>query len=156
MRDGVSTYADVYLPAGQGPYPVILSRVPYGKQTDYIGQPKVGQFWARRGYAYVSQNVRGRFGSEGMFAAYHDHQEDRDGYDSVDWISKQPWSNGRVGLMGESYYGYTSLAAASSGHPAIKAISPANISVAWEKQVLDGAYPLQASGLAKTHYRLSG
>lgn len=147
MRDGIVTYADIYVPAGKGPFPVILSRVPYGTQTKYLGQPVVGQFWARKGYVYVAQNVRGRFGSEGLFGAYNERQEERDGYDTVEWITKQPWSNDRVGLMGESYFGYTSIAAANSGHPAIKAISPATISTAREKQVLDGAYPLQSSGM---------
>jgi hypothetical protein len=70
-----------------------------------------------------------------------------DAYDTIEWIVSQEWSNGIVGAMGESYYGYTALAAAASGHPAIKAISAANITLAREKQVLDGAYPLQASGL---------
>lgn len=147
MRDGVATLAEVYLPKGEGPFPVILSRVPYGTKSEYIGQYNVGRFWAAHGYAYVAQNVRGRFGSEGRFGSYHNQQEERDGYDTVDWITKQPWSNDRVGLVGESYYGYTSLAGAHSGHPAVKSISPANITIAREKQVLDGAFPIQASGL---------
>ena len=147
MRDGIKIIGEVYLPEKDGKYPVIVSRVPYGTMTDYLAQPTVGRFWAERGYVYLAQNVRGRFGSEGMFAAYHGRQEERDGFDTVDWIIRQPWSNGRVGLMGESYFGYTSLAAAFSGHPAIKAISPATITIAREKQVLDGAYPIQASGM---------
>lgn len=147
MRDGIITYGDIYVPTGEGPFPVILSRVPYGTQTKYLGQPVVGRFWAEKGYVYVAQNVRGRFGSEGIFSAYHDGQEERDGYDTVEWVTQQPWSNDRVGLMGESYFGYTSIAAVYSGHPAIKAISPATITVDREKQVLDGAYPLQSSGM---------
>ena len=147
MTDGERLLTDIYLPAGDGPYPVILSRVPYGTKSDYIFQPKVAEFFTRHGYAYVSQNVRGRFSSEGEFTAYIEGVEIQDGFDTVEWITRQPWSNGDVGVMGESYYGYTTLMAAVSGHPAIKAISPANITLAREKQVLDGAFPLQASGL---------
>lgn len=147
MRDGVKLYADIYVPSGEGPFPVILSRVPYGTQSDYILQPAYGKYFTDRGYVYVSQNVRGRFGSEGLFTAYVEGQEIPDAYDTVEWIVNQDWSNDNVGVMGESYYGYTSLMAAVSGHPAVKAISPANITLAREKQSLDGVFPIQASGL---------
>ncbi len=147
MRDGVGLFTDVYLP-GDGPFPVVLTRVPYGKRSDYVYLPRIGQFWAQHGYAFVGQDVRGRFGSEGSFSPYASNdQEGLDAYDTTEWIARQPWSDGNVGMMGESYYGYTSLAGARSGHPALKAISPGNITMAREKQVLDGAYPLQASGL---------
>jgi putative CocE/NonD family hydrolase len=147
MRDGANLLTDVYLPPGRGPFPVILTRQPYGSKTEYVFQPAVGRFFAENGFGYVTQNVRGRFGSEGTFAAYSDDLEILDAYDTIDWIVSQDWSNGIVGAMGESYYGYTALAAAASGHSAIKAIAAANITIAREKQVLDGAYPLQASGL---------
>ncbi|MFQ5547434.1 MAG: CocE/NonD family hydrolase [Woeseia sp.] len=147
MRDGIRLMTDIYLPPGRGPFPVIISRVPYGTRTDYIFQPAVGRFFADNGFGYITQNVRGRFGSEGEFTAYTSDDEINDAYDTIDWIISQEWSNGIVGVMGESYYGYTALAAAASGHSAIKAISPANITLAREKQVLDGAFPLQASGL---------
>jgi len=147
MSDSQRLLTDVYLPAGDGPYPTILSRVPYGTKTDYIFQPQVAKFFTDHGYAYVSQNVRGRFGSDGEFTAYSKGVEIQDGYDTVEWITGEFWSNGDVGVMGESYYGYTTLMAAVSGHPAIKAISPANITLAREKQSLDGAFPIQASGL---------
>ena len=147
MRDGVNLYTDVYIPEGEGPFPIILSRVPYGTKSDYILQPFYGEYFNERGYVYVSQNVRGKFGSEGIFTAYVEGQEIPDAYDTIDWIVKQEWSDGNVGVMGESYYGYTSLMAAVSGHPAVKAISPANITLAREKQSLDGVFPIQASGL---------
>jgi putative CocE/NonD family hydrolase len=147
MRDGVHLSTDIYLPRKEGPFPVILCRVPYGTQSDYVFQPAVGRFFAENGFVYVAQNVRGRFGSEGIFNAYIDGQEVPDAYDTIEWIVAQDWSDGNVGVMGESYYGYTTLAAAASGHPAIKAISPANITLAREKQTSDGAFPLQASGL---------
>lgn len=151
MRDGIMLVTDVYLPPGRGPFPVVLCRVPYGTKSDYIFQPAVGHFFAENGFAYIAQNVRGRFGSEGTFTAYTDDHESTDAYDTIDWIVSQEWSNGIVGVMGESYYGFTALAAAASGHSAIKAISAANITLAREKQVLDGAYPLQASGLWTLH-----
>ncbi len=148
MRDGVGLFTDIYLPPGDGPFPVVLTRVPYGKRSDYVFLPAIGQFWVRHGYAYVGQDVRGRFGSEGSFSPYTPNdQEGLDAYDTIEWITRQPWSDGNIGMMGESYYGYTSLIGARSGHPALKAISPGNITMAREKQVLDGAYPLQASGL---------
>ena len=147
MRDGVNLYTDIYIPKGKGPFPIILSRVPYGTKSDYILQPFYGEYFNERGYVYVSQNVRGKFGSEGIFTAYVEGQEIPDAYDTIDWIVKQEWSDGNVGVMGESYYGYTSLMAAVSGHPAVKAISPANITLAREKQSLDGVFPIQASGL---------
>ncbi len=147
MRDGVNLMTDIYLPAGRGPFPVVLTRLPYGTKTEFAFQPATGHFFAENGFAYVAQNVRGRFGSEGTFSAYIDGQEIPDAYDTIDWIVSQEWSNGIVGVMGESYHGYTALAAAASGHSAIKAISAANITLAREKQVLDGAFPLHGSGL---------
>ena len=147
MRDGINLLTDIYIPAGDGPFPVILSRVPYGTKSDYILQPAYGEYFTDRGYVYVSQNVRGRFGSEGKFTAYIEGQEIPDAYDTIDWIVNQEWSDENIGVMGESYYGYTSLMAAISGHPAVKAISPANITLAREKQSLDGVFPIQASGL---------
>jgi putative CocE/NonD family hydrolase len=147
MRDGVRLFADVYLPQGDGPFPVILIRVPYGKRSEYTFMPALGRFWIEHGYSFVAQDVRGRFGSEGAFTPHLEGRETRDAYDTLEWIASQSWCDGNIGMMGESYYGHTSLAGAWSGHPALKAISPGTITVAREKQTLDGAYPLQASGL---------
>jgi putative CocE/NonD family hydrolase len=154
MRDGVRLFADVYLPHGDGPFPVILIRVPYGKRSEYTFMPALGRFWKERGYAFVVQDVRGRFGSEGSFTPYSSGQEIfqpgqevPDAYDTLDWIAAQSWCDGNIGMMGESYYGYTSLAGAWSGHPALKAISPATITVPRERRVLDGVFSLQAGGL---------
>jgi putative CocE/NonD family hydrolase len=147
MRDGVRLLTDVYLPDGEEPFPVILCRVPYGTKTDYVFQQQAGEYFSSKGFAYVTQNVRGRFGSEGEFTAYVHGQEIPDGYDTIEWIVAQDWSDGNIGVMGESYYGYTTLMAAVGGHPAVRAISPANITLAREKQSLDGSFPLQASGL---------
>lgn len=147
MRDGINLLTDVYLPPGRGPFPVIMTRLPYGTRTASMYQPAIGLFFADNGFAFIAQNVRGRHGSEGEFTAYTDDHEIDDAYDTIDWIVAQEWSNGIVGVMGESNYGFTAFEAAASGHPAIKALSTANITLARETQVFDGAYPLQGSGL---------
>jgi putative CocE/NonD family hydrolase len=127
MRDGVKLATDVYTPDAEGPFPVIVIRVPYGKTDPYIYLPTIGKFWARKGYAMVAQDVRGKWGSEGVFEPFTHEVED--GYDTLDWISRQPWSNGNVGMMGESYYGYTTWAGAVGGHPSLKAVAPSTTSM---------------------------
>jgi len=127
MRDGVRLAADVYLPAGLGTVPAVMLRVPYGRRTPDMGFDVVGAFFARKGYACVIQDVRGKFSSEGTFDPGVGEVDD--GYDSVAWAAAQPWCDGRVGLWGESYYGYTAWAAAISGHEAIRCIAPGDIGV---------------------------
>ena len=129
MRDGVLLAADVYLPvesgAGEsgrvaaGPFPTVLERTPYDKRgTGGSGRPRpeTGRYFASRGYAAVFQDVRGRFDSQGAFVKYLD--DPADGYDTVEWIARQAWSNGRVGTFGLSYGAHTqaSLAAANPPH----------------------------------------
>lgn len=128
-RDGVRLATDVYLPEGPGPFPTVLTRLPYGKTEAYCSMPVVADFWNRRGYAAVIQDVRGKWGSEGVFEPNLAKNESGDGYDTLEWIAKQPWSNGRIGMFGESYYGFTSWAGALSGHPALVAIAPGDITV---------------------------
>jgi len=123
MRDGVVLFADVYRPAGPGPYPTLLQRTPYDKQTS---TPFILRA-AGSGYAVVVQDVRGRFTSEGAFLAFVNERQD--GYDTLDWLVAQPWCDGNVGMFGGSYVGLTQWQAAISGHPALKAIVP-NITAA--------------------------
>ena len=85
--------------------------------------PLIAPHITERGYVFVVQDVRGKFRSEGEAMPYT-HEVD-DGYDTVEWVSRQAWSNGRVGMFGDSYYGYTQWAAVASGHSALKAIVPA-------------------------------
>jgi putative CocE/NonD family hydrolase len=118
MRDGVSLSADVYLPVGDGPWPVLLTRTPY----DNTRLVEIGIWWAERGYAYVGQDVRGRYDSEGTFIYYHAEVED--GYDTIDWIGRQAWCDGNVGMTGGSYLGQTQYLAAITQHPLLKAICP--------------------------------
>ncbi|WP_291280105.1 CocE/NonD family hydrolase [Galactobacter sp.] len=122
-RDGVHLATDVYLPGGDTtPGDTILIRLPYDKSGEYTFIPVVAEYFMRSGYRVVAQDVRGKFRSEGQTLLFV--HEVNDGYDTIDWITKQEWSNGRVAMWGDSYYGYTQWAAASSGHPALKAISP--------------------------------
>ena len=107
MRDGVELIADVYRPNAPGRFPVILQRTCYDRSEFDAAD---GAFFAQRGYVYVSQNVRGRGGSTGEFEPTLN--EAADGYDSVEWCGGQPWSNGKVGMMGASYNGFCAWTAA--------------------------------------------
>jgi predicted acyl esterase len=124
MRDGVRLATDVYLPAGGvvGPGPVVLIRLPYDKNGEYTFIPDIAAYMVARGYRVVTQDVRGKFRSEGESLLWIN--EAYDGYDTIAWIVEQAWSDGAVGMWGDSYYGFTQLAAASSGHPALRAIAP--------------------------------
>lgn len=148
MRDGVRLATDVYLPEGPGPFATVLTRLPYGKTEPYCVMPVIADYWNRRGYAAVVQDVRGKWGSEGVFEPNLNKNEIADGYDTIDWIARQPWSNGRVGMWGESYYGFTSWAGATSQHPALVAIAPGDITVDRVKATFrGGALQLNTVGL---------
>jgi len=109
MRDGVTLSADVYRPDTTQPVPVILVRTPY--DNGVAAHVAAGKRWARRGYAYVVQDVRGRGESDGEF--YPLVTEGNDGFDTIAWITRQPWSNKRVGMMGSSYLGWVQVYAAA-------------------------------------------
>lgn len=145
MRDGARLIADVYIPAWSGPVPTVLIRQPYGRRTPNMSFDTTARFFAGKGYACVVQDVRGKFSSEGEFDP--GANEVSDGYDTIEWIVDQDWSNGRVGMWGESYYGFTSYAGAISGHPALACIAPGDISVdrraSWVRQ---GAFLLNTTG----------
>lgn len=138
MRDGIRLVTDVYLPDGPGPFPVLLIRLPYGKTEPVCAMPLIASFWARKGYACVVQDVRGKWGSEGVFVPAVGQTEVEDGTDTIAWIAGQPFSNGRVGMWGESYYGFTSYAGAVGGHPALKCIAPGDIGVDRYRNVYKG------------------
>jgi putative CocE/NonD family hydrolase len=120
MRDGARLLADIYRPDSPGRFPVILIRGPYGRGADV--PPGGVDHFATRGYVVVIQAVRGTDGSEGEFEPWLN--ERKDGYDTIDWVSRQAWSTGRVGMMGLSYLGQSQWAAAVEAHPALKAIIP--------------------------------
>lgn len=138
MRDGIRLATDVYHPDAPGPFPAMLIRLPYGKTEPVCLMPLIADFWARKGYACVVQDVRGKWGSEGVFVPAVGQTEVEDGTDTIDWIVQQPFSNGRVGMMGESYYGFTSYAGAVGGHPALRCIAPGDISVDRYRNVYRG------------------
>ncbi|MEF2978371.1 CocE/NonD family hydrolase [Subtercola sp. YIM 133946] len=123
MRDGVRLATDVYLPGGDvTPGETILIRLPYDKNGEYTFIPPIAAYMMGRGYRVVAQDVRGKFRSEGETLLMVN--EAADGYDTIEWITQQEWSNGRVAMWGDSYYGFTQWAAVSSQHPALRAISP--------------------------------
>lgn len=125
MRDGVQLSTDVLLPKGaSGPLPTILVRTPYDKQT-LEAKTLEGRYkkFLNRGYAFVLQSERGRFFSEGNYDTYL-AGADTDGYDTLDWIAKQPWSNGKVGTFGCSSTGEQQWPMANSKHPAHAAMMP--------------------------------
>ncbi|MCC7365569.1 MAG: CocE/NonD family hydrolase [Dehalococcoidia bacterium] len=123
MRDGTVLRADVFRPAPEGDYPVLLCRTPYNKSLANLSYGWLQPIRpASEGYAVVIQDVRGRFESEGTFRPFH--QELDDGFDTVEWCARQPWSNGRVGMYGLSYLGATQWLAAAAQSPNLQAIFP--------------------------------
>lgn len=119
MRDGVILYADIYRPSSPGKYPVLLTRLPYGKQAIVFQNS-----WAlvQAGYVVIIQDCRGTFTSEGQFN-YCFHEGD-DGYDTVEWAAALPYSTGAVGMTGVSYLGWTQWSAALRRPPHLRAIAP--------------------------------
>ena len=118
MRDGVHLATDIYVPAVRettvsGKFPTILERTPYDKAA--AGNVTNGTYFARRGYVCVIQDVRGRFASEGEW--YPFAKEAPDGYDTVEWLAAQEWSDGQVGTMGGSYCGSDQSALATLNPP---------------------------------------
>jgi uncharacterized protein len=115
MRDGVKLSTSAYLPEGAGPFPVVLIRTPYGKATQAIGNSA----WTGRGFALVVQDCRGKGKSEGEYRPFWD--DPTDGFDTVEWVAKQSWSDGRVGMYGASAMGITANLAAMMNPPHLTA-----------------------------------
>ncbi|MFO0996727.1 MAG: CocE/NonD family hydrolase [Alphaproteobacteria bacterium] len=123
MRDGTTLLADVYRPAAPGRYPVILLRTPYNRRLPTLAYLQLDPVRAaERGYALVIQDTRGRFASEGEFYCFAD--EGKDGYDTIEWAAKQPWSDGKVGMYGASYMGAVQWLAAIERPPHLRCIAP--------------------------------
>ena len=124
MRDGVTLATDVYLPenvAEGARLPAILMRTTYNKGTENKGirvHAVMAKPYTDKGYAVVVQDTRGRNGSAGVDSIFFNDMND--GYDTVEWITQQPWSDGNVGMLGMSALGITSYMAVASGHPALK------------------------------------
>ena len=124
MRDGVVLRADIYRPAGEGSWPTLVVRTPYGKGsiTENAWNGVSPTEAARRGFLVVVQDVRGRFASDGVWEVLR--HEGHDGTDTIAWAARLPGSNGRVGMVGGSYCGNTQWQAAIEQPPALKAITP--------------------------------
>lgn len=167
MRDGVHLAADVYLPSGKGPWVVLLERTPYGKrgtnhadrslrEPEPLSKPQVAQRFAAAGFAYVLQDCRGRFDSEGKFEKYLNEQ--RDGVDTLQWILRQPWCDGRICTLGFSYGAHvqTALAAATPSGLAAQFIDSGGFSSAFHSGIRQGgAYELKQLTWALKHARLA-
>lgn len=120
MRDGVRLATDFYFPEGaKGHLPTILIRTPYGKDnydSEFTGMLKR---YLENGYAIAIQDVRGRFESEGAYVMWNSTRNDS--FDTLDWLSKQSWSNGNIGTIGCSALGQAQIISAATRHPAHKA-----------------------------------
>ena len=130
MRDGVKLATDIFLPgrngvAVDGRFPVVLSRTPYGKASGMSGCDQ--KIYVPSGYVVVRQDTRGRGGSEGIWHWMTDARQD--GYDTIEWIAKQPFSDGKIGMVGCSYVGATQHLAAMGRPPHLTTIIPADPSI---------------------------
>ena len=121
LRDGVELATDLYFPAGWSegdePLPLVLARTPYDK----LNQREVGERATARGYVFAAQDVRGRYASEGEF--YPFAHEGPDGYDAVEWLAEQPWCNGKVATIGQSYVAVVQSALAALNPPHLSAMA---------------------------------
>jgi len=143
MRDGVKLYTVIWIPNGAHDAPIILTRTPYNaakhvrdeqSRTLLGALPLESEGYVRAGYIRVYQDVRGKYGSEGAYVMTRppigplnpttvDHTTDA--YDTIDWLVKHlPQSNGKVGMIGSSYEGFTVVMALLHPHPALKAAVP--------------------------------
>ncbi|WP_353484823.1 CocE/NonD family hydrolase [Haliscomenobacter sp.] len=127
MRDGVRLATDIYRPKGDKKVPVIFSKTPYNFNSWSNGEQRNGTYQAaleavKRGYAYVVQNERGRYFSEGNWDILG--PPTTDGYDAVDWLSKQAWSNGKVAPIGCSSTAEWQMAVVALNHPALATFIP--------------------------------
>jgi putative CocE/NonD family hydrolase len=120
MRDGVRLSVDVFQPQAEGRFPAILIITPYSNNQGYRTR---GTWFARRGYVVAVADSRGRYDSEGQWDPFGP-QHKTDGYDLVEWLARQPWCDGKVGMMGLSYMGWTQWWTATQSPPSLRAIVP--------------------------------
>ena len=118
MRDGVILRADIYRPAADGKFPVLLQRTPYNKDNGV----DFGLMAATHGFVVIFEDVRGRYASDGEWYTFKN--EPNDGYDSVEWAAALPYSDGKVGMFGGSYVGATQMLAAIAHPPHLAGICP--------------------------------
>lgn len=114
--DGVSLVSDIYRPQVSDATPTILVRIPFSKTfMNSLGADAIGRFWASRGYTVVVQGTRGRYKSGGTF--YPMRHERQDGIETLQWLARQPWFDGRLGMWGGSAFGQTQWALADQTQP---------------------------------------
>ncbi len=121
IRDGTLLDAMVWRPAAPGRYPALVERVPY----ELVWRSRAnGELYARHGYAVVAQNVRGTYASEGRYSHFRDDGwgENQDGYDTIEWVARQPWSDGQVGMLDGSFSGVTQYLVAPTRPPHLRAL----------------------------------
>jgi hypothetical protein len=130
MRDGVRLAVDVYRPEAEGTYPALLSTLPYLKdlqqhppELSHSVEAGATPFFVANGYVHVIAQVRGSGLSQGQFNWY-DLTEQKDGYELVEWIARQPWCTGNVGMIGESYLGISQWLIAAQQPPHLRCIAP--------------------------------
>ncbi len=142
MRDGTLLATNIYLPEGEGPWPVVLTRTPYNKD----GAGSTASRYTQRGYVLISQDVRGRYASEGENRPFED--DIHDGYDTIAWIIEQDFSNGRVGIFGTSAPGITSNLAAAAAPPGLQAayVTVAPDSLFSRSRFINGVFKESHSG----------
>jgi hypothetical protein len=144
MRDGIRLATDVYRPAREGElvggrFPTVVCITPYDKAERRYTE--IADFFVPHGYAVVLQDLRDRHRSEGTKEYFHSAtpHTGRDGYDTIEWIATQPWSNGRTGMVGSSYAGITQIRTALESPPHLTAIwpdvAPTNV---YENQTREG------------------
>ena len=151
MRDGVKLATDIYLPRGDGPFPVVLARTPYSRVKHNEGAAN----FAAGGYVFVNQDMRGRFDSEGenlpfVGCGWGEHQ---DGVDTIAWLKQQKWCNGNIGTIGGSAGGITQNLLAGAAPDGLKA---QYISVATTSLYSDATYTGGAFRKADTENWLTG
>jgi len=136
-RDGTDLFADIYRPNAEGKFPALLSISPYGKdiiklpcpvgrRSDYTRgtggiEAGISEYFVTRGYVHVIADYRGIGRSGGEYCHFGQKQQE-DGYDIIEWIAKQPWCNGNVGMLGMSYFAVNQYLVAAQNPPHLKAI----------------------------------
>jgi predicted acyl esterase len=142
LRDGTTIYIDVYRPMNDAPAGALVAWSPYGKHglkslaimpgadvpPEWVSKHVIWEgpdpeFWCPKGYAIIAPDPRGAWSSEGTLTFFSDQESD-DGYDLIEWIARQPWSNGKVGMLGVSYLAISQWMIASKQPPSLKAICP--------------------------------
>jgi putative CocE/NonD family hydrolase len=124
-RDGTELAADVMLPPGKGPFPTVVNRTPYvrGRNLTPTGLARLVSL----GYAFVTVDMRGRNDSDGQWRPFV--KDCDDGHDAIEWVARQSWSSGRIGMVGGSYEGLTQWWTAASHPPHLRCIAPMAVGV---------------------------